>query len=79
MGQEEPLEEGMATHFSFFDWASLVAQMVKNLSTMQETWVQSLGWEDPVEKGIGRQRDRERERRQREKVVFCILHQGNCE
>ena len=27
---------------------SLVAQMVKHLSTMQETWVQSLGWEDPL-------------------------------
>ena len=31
-------------------WASLVAQMVKNLPAMQETWVQSLGWEDPLEK-----------------------------
>ena len=30
---------------------SLVAQRVKNLPTMQETWVQSLGWEDPLEKG----------------------------
>ena len=27
---------------------SLVAQMVKNLSVVQETWVQSLGWEDPL-------------------------------
>ena len=27
--------------------ASLVAQMVKNLPVMQETWAQSLGWEDP--------------------------------
>ena len=26
--------------------------MVKNLSAMQETWVQSLGWKDPLEKGI---------------------------
>ena len=33
-------------------WASLVAQMVKNLSAMWETWVRSLGWEDPLEKGI---------------------------
>ena len=32
-------------------WASLVAQLVKNLPVMQETWVQSLGWEDPLEKG----------------------------
>ena len=30
--------------------ASLVAQMVKNLSAVQETWVQSLGWDDPLEK-----------------------------
>ena len=29
---------------------SLVAQMVKRLPTMRETWVQSLGWEDPLEK-----------------------------
>ena len=33
-------------------WASLVAQMVRNLPAMQETWVQSLGWEDPLEKGM---------------------------
>ena len=33
-------------------WASLVAQMVKNLSAMQENWVQLLGWEDPLEKGM---------------------------
>ena len=32
-------------------WSSLVAQMVKNLPVMQETWVQSLGWEDPLENG----------------------------
>ena len=32
--------------------ASLVAQLVKNLAAMQETWVQSLGWEDPLEKGM---------------------------
>ena len=31
-------------------WASLVAQTVKNLAAMQETWVQSLGQEDPLEK-----------------------------
>ena len=29
--------------------ASLVAQVVKNLPAMQETWIQSLGWEDPLE------------------------------
>ena len=32
-------------------WASLVAQLVKNLPTMQDAWVQSLGWEDPLENG----------------------------
>ena len=32
------------------DRASLVAQMVKNLPAMQETWVRSLGWEDTLEK-----------------------------
>ena len=31
-------------------WASLVAQLVKNLPAVQETWVQSLGQEDPLEK-----------------------------
>ena len=31
-------------------WASLVAQMVKNPPAMQETWVKSLCWEDPLEK-----------------------------
>jgi len=31
---------------------SMVAQMVKNLSAMQETWFRSLGWEDPLEKGM---------------------------
>ena len=33
-------------------WASLVAQMVKNLLAMQDTWVQSLGQEDSLEKGM---------------------------
>ena len=34
-----------------YSWASLLTQMAKHLSAMQETWVQSLGWEDPLEKG----------------------------
>ena len=34
------------------EWASLVAQTVKNLPAMQETHVPSLGWEDPLEKGM---------------------------
>ena len=39
---------GYAIQYSL---ASLVAQLVKNTPAMQETWVQSLGWEDPLEKG----------------------------
>ena len=35
-----------------FPRASLVAQMVKNLPAMQETWVLSLGWKDPLEEGM---------------------------
>ena len=34
-----------------YSWASLMAQLVKNPPTMRETWVQSLVWEDPLEKG----------------------------
>ena len=34
----------------YLNWTSLVAQMVKRLPTMQETWVRALGWEDPLEK-----------------------------
>ena len=85
LGQEGPLEEGMATHSSILawripwteepsrlqsmgsqsrtqlkqfstqvhmHWTSLVAQTVKHLPTMRETWVQSLGWEDPLEEGM---------------------------
>ena len=32
-------------------WTSLVAQLVKNLPAMRETWVRPLDWEDPLEKG----------------------------
>ena len=34
-----------------YSWASLVAQLVKNPPVMRDTWVRSLGWEDPQEKG----------------------------
>ena len=34
-----------------YSWASLEAQLVKNAPAMRETWVQSLGWEDPLKKG----------------------------
>ena len=35
-----------------YSWASLVARTVKNLPAMQETWVRSLSWEDPLEEGM---------------------------
>ena len=54
----EDLYLGIVTVFSWVNfteehkiWASLVAQLVKALPAMRETWVQSLGWEDPLEKG----------------------------
>ena len=34
-----------------YSWASFVAQLVKNPPAVRDTWVQSLGWEDPLEKG----------------------------
>ena len=42
--------EGIGYPLQYF-WASHVAQLVKNPPAMQETWFQSLGWEDPLEKG----------------------------
>ena len=39
------------TLFLGLKWASLVAQLVKNPPALWETWVRSLGWEDPLEKG----------------------------
>ena len=43
--------EGIGHPFQY-SWASLVAQLVKNLPAMQETWVRSLGWEDLLEEGM---------------------------
>ena len=42
--------EGVGYPFQY-SWASLVAQLVKNPPAVWETWIQSLGWEDPLEKG----------------------------
>ena len=44
------LENTFRTILSYLLWAFLVDQLVKNLPAMRETWVQSLGWEDPLEK-----------------------------
>ena len=44
---------GEGTGYPFQNsWASLVAQMVKNLPAVWETWVRSLSWEDPLQKGM---------------------------
>ena len=43
--------EGIGYPLQYY-WASLVAQLVKNPPAMWETWVQSLGWEDPLEEGM---------------------------
>ena len=43
---------GERTGYSLqYSWASLVAQLIKNLPAMGESWIPSLGWEDPLEKG----------------------------
>ena len=42
--------EGIGYPLQYF-WASIVAQLVKNPPAIWETWVLSLDWEDPVEKG----------------------------
>ena len=49
-GSRRSTGEGIGYPFQY-SWASLVAQLVKNLPAMQETWVRSLGWDDPLEKG----------------------------
>ena len=41
--------------FAGLQWASLVAQLVKNLPAMRETWVRFLGWEDPLVEGLATQ------------------------
>ena len=51
-GSERSAGEGIGYPLQY-SWVSLVAQLVKNPPAMWETWVQSLGWEDPLEKGKG--------------------------
>ena len=48
-GLERSTGEGLGYPVQYSQ-ASLVAQLVKNLPALWETWVQSLGWEDPLEK-----------------------------
>ena len=47
-GSERSAGEGIGYPLQY-SWASLVAQLVKNIPAMQESWVPSLGWEDPLE------------------------------
>jgi len=47
---EDPLENGLGYPVQY-SWAFLVAQLVKNLPAMRETWDRSLSWENPLEKG----------------------------
>ena len=49
-GPGRSAREGIGYPFQS-SWASLVAQLVKSLPAMWETWVLSLGWEDSLEKG----------------------------
>ena len=50
-GLGNPLEKEGIGYPLQYSWASLVAQLVKKSPVMRETWVQSLGWEDPLQKG----------------------------
>ena len=52
LGLERSPGEGIGYPLQY-SWISLVAQLVKNPPAMQESWVPSLGWEDPLEKGYG--------------------------
>ena len=51
-GREDIPGEGIGCPLQYC-WASLVAQVVKNLPAVLEAWVQSLGWDNPLEKGTG--------------------------
>ena len=51
LGSGRPPEEGIGYPLQY-SWASLVAEMAKNLPAVWENWVWSLGWEDPLEEGM---------------------------
>ena len=51
LGLERSAGEGIG-YLLQYSWVSLVVQMVKNPPAMQEIWVRSLGWEDPLEEGM---------------------------
>ena len=51
LGWEDPPGKGLGYPLQY-SWAFLVAQLVRNLPTLKEIWIQSLGWEGPLEKGM---------------------------
>ena len=51
-GLERSAGEGIDQPLQY-SWTFLLVQLVKNPPAMQKTWVQSLGWEDPLEEGMG--------------------------
>ena len=51
-GKIKHYKRALIKHMPCASSASLVAQLVDNLPAMQETWVRSLGWDDPLEKGM---------------------------
>ena len=59
------------THIHTYTWASLVAQLVKDLPAIWETWARSLGWEDPLEKGKATY---PRQHTGLENSMDCIVH-----
>ena len=50
-GEDPPWGEGIGYPLQY-SWAFLVAQLGKNLPAVLETWLRSLGWEDPLEEGM---------------------------
>ena len=50
-GSERSTGEGIGYPLQY-SWASLMAQLINNSPAVWETWVQSLGWEDPLEEGM---------------------------
>ena len=48
-GSGTSAEEGIGYPLQY-SWTSFVSQLLKNLPAMRETWIQSVGWEDPLEK-----------------------------
>ena len=55
-------------------WASLAAQTVKNSPAMQETWVQYLGWEDPLEEGMATHSSILVWRIPKDRGAWCTVH-----